>query len=304
MSVFATLDVGSNSVLLYVVRVEGDKTEVLVDRADLSRLGDGLRATGALGEVPMTRTVEALSGMVAEARGLGAEQIAAVGTMALRTATNADQFLARVEAATGVAIEVIPGEEEARLSYMAVRSGLPLTAQKVIVFDVGGGSTEFIYGDGDQIARRFSLDVGALRLTEEHLRSDPVSEEELIALRVALVEELAAVEPEVADALVGMGGAITNMVAVGHELTEYDADVVQGAALTVAEVERQLELYRAMPVADRAKLPGLQPKRADTILAGAAVVRTVMSRTGMNTVLVSVRGIRHGLMLDRFGVRG
>lgn len=303
MPTYATMDVGSNSVLLYVVRVSDRGVEVLADQADLTRLGEGLRVANMLQPEPMARTLAALKGMREHALALGAESIAAVGTMALRTATNSAAFLAQVKSEAGLEVEVIPGEEEARLSYMAVRSGLPASAKRVIVFDVGGGSTEFIYGDDDQIERRFSLNVGALRLTEEHLHADPVTPAERASLQAALLGELAPVAPEAADALVGMGGAITNLVAVKHQLAEYDADVVQGARLSVEDVDGLIDMLQSRSLAERARLPGLQPKRADTILAGAAVVRQVMAQTGRDEVLVSVRGIRHGLMLDRFGVR-
>lgn len=298
---YATIDVGSNSVLIHVAERQADGTfKAIADRAELSRLGDGLQATGVFSAEAMDRTAAALGAFVELAQANEVADTVAVGTMALRTAKNAPQFLERVEAEVGLRVEVIPGEEEARLSYMAARSAIT-GAKQVAIFDVGGGSTEFIFGSGDQIARKFSLNIGALRLTEEYCKSDPVTPDEQRQLMAYLEEAFAELTPGDFDGLVGMGGAITNMAAVKHEMVKYDPDVIQGCQLTVGEMERQLELYRGRTVAQRRELAGLQPKRADTILAGAAIVTTVMRKLGVDTVTVSDRGVRHGLMVDRFG---
>jgi len=302
MTRYATVDVGSNSVLIHVAERQPDGAwRVVADRAELTALGEGLRATGSFSEPAMERTAAALVEFVRLARSHGVDQIAAVGTMALRTAANTPEFLARVLAEAGLTVEVIPGEEEARLSFLALTSGLERGAGRVAAFDVGGGSTEFIFGDRERIELRYSLDVGALRLTEEHLRSDPVTPDELDALERALAGELSGIRTLPFDTLVGMGGAITNMTAVMHGLERYDPDRVQGSVLTRGEMARQVELYRSLTVAERRGIVGLQPKRAPTILAGAAIVSAVMRHLDMDEVTVSDRGIRHGLMADRFG---
>ncbi len=297
----AAIDVGSNSVKLHVADLgPGSRWAVVVDRTDITRLGEGLRDTGLITESAMERTLAALARFVAEARSLGAVHTVAVGTMCLREAANADRFVEVAKERTGLAIEVIDGEEEARLSYLAVVSGLPVS-QDVVVFDTGGGSTEFTLGRGGGIERRFSLNLGAVALTQEFLRSDPVTPGELEALRAHLEGALSGLEaPGKRCTLVGMGGTVTTMAAVKLELAPYDPDVVHGTMLTRAEVRSQVARYRETPLASRRAIVGLHPKRADIILAGAAIVLAVLDRLDADHMLVSDRGLRHGLLFDRF----
>ncbi|RKZ01214.1 MAG: Ppx/GppA family phosphatase [Candidatus Hydrothermota bacterium] len=300
---FATIDVGSNSVLIYIAeRDEQGNWKQIDDRAEITRLGEGLQTTGMLKKEAMERTTEALCKFVELAKSYGAEQIVAVGTMALRTAKNADEFIKMVEERCGLRIEVISGEEEARLSYLAVKSGLKFPAERIVIIDVGGGSTEFIFGRGDEIERKFSLNIGAIRFTETYLKSDPVKDEELEAMLEALQSEIGELPMDfVPEALIGIGGTITNLAAIKHKLEVYDPNVVDGTELTVDTVYQLMDMLRKMPIGERKKVPGLQPKRADVIVAGAGIVYTVMKLLGIHKLTVSVRGIRHGLMYDRFG---
>lgn len=303
MARYATIDVGSNSVLIHIAEREPSGTfKVLDDKAEITRLGEELQATGVLKKEAMERTRDAICRFVELAKKYEVDEIVAVGTMALRTAKNSDEFIKMVEENCGIKIEVIKGEEEARLSYLAVKSGLTIPAEKLLIIDVGGGSTEFIFGRGDEIEKKFSLNVGAIRFTEKYLKSDPPKEEELDAALNAIRQEIQnldiAFEPEV---LVGMGGTITNLSAVKHKLVEYDPDTVHGSILTKEDIKEMMEMFRRTPVEERKKIPGLQPKRADVILAGTAIVYTIMEKLEMNELIVSDRGIRHGLMYDRFG---
>ena len=297
---YATLDVGSNSILLHIAEKRGAEMVPVLDRANLSRLGEGLRQSGAFSEAAMERSLEALKDFAQLIDEHDAEAYAAVGTMALRNASNRDDFLAQVYKETGIQIEVIPGEEEARLSFMAVKSGLPSGAESVAIFDVGGGSTEFIFGAGDRIDRKFSLDIGALRLTEEILTADPVSPEQLDQCMRSLCDELKELEAGGVEALVGMGGTITNMAAIKLKMVDYDPSRIQGCTLSLEEMQEMLEMLRSKTIAERRELAGLQPKRADTILAGAAIVTSVAKQLGFDQLTISDRGIRHGLMADRF----
>ena len=301
---FAAIDVGTNSVKLHVGERRADGTwSTVADRATVTRLGEGLDAAGSLGPEPMRRTLDAIAGMADEARREGVVAIAAVGTAGLRAAANAAEFLDAVEAACGVRIEVIPGTEEGRLAYLAARSGLGLGRGSVAVFDTGGGSSQFTFGHGDQVDEQFSVPVGAARLTERHGLDGPVSDEGLAAALDAIAAELDSLDGRPApDVLVGMGGAVTNLAAVKHGLAAYDPEVVQGTRLDRAEVDRQIELYRTRAAEQRRSVAGLQPGRADVILAGACVVRTVLTKLGSDALEVSDRGLRHGLIVDRFGI--
>jgi exopolyphosphatase/guanosine-5'-triphosphate,3'-diphosphate pyrophosphatase len=299
---FAVIDLGTNSVKLHVA--ERDSTGVwspVLDRSEVTRLGEGLADTGRIAPEAQVRTLAAVQGMVEEARGLGAERVVAVGTMGMRSAANSDEFVAQVQAQCGVAIEVISGEEEARLAYLAVRESLGIPGGSVVVFDTGGGSTQVTLGSDGRILDRFSLNLGAARLTERFGLDGPVSQETLGAARRAIAGELGRLDdlPR-PQHLVGMGGAVTNLTSVSQGLTPYDPRRIQGATLTRSEVEGQIARYAALDAEGRGEIPGLQPGRAKVILAGSLVVVTLMEKLAQDRILVSDRGLRHGVLLERF----
>jgi exopolyphosphatase/guanosine-5'-triphosphate,3'-diphosphate pyrophosphatase len=301
--VYAVIDIGTNSVKFHIGERRADGSwATLVDRAEVTRLGEGIAETGDIAPAAVERTIQAIAAMATEAQSNRASALVAVGTMGMRNAGNSDDFIARVREETGVTIEVIPGEEEARLAYLAAVAGLGLTDGRRVVFDTGGGSTQFTIGDGRTVGEQFSVNVGAVRLTGEFGLGGPISQERLDEVLSAIAGEfvrLDGVTPP--EALIGMGGAITNMTAVLLGLAPYDPEVVQGSVLDRAAVDRQIELYRACDVEQRREIVGLQPKRADVILAGACVVRTVMDKLVMDALTVSDRGLRHGVLLERFG---
>jgi exopolyphosphatase/guanosine-5'-triphosphate,3'-diphosphate pyrophosphatase len=202
----------------------------------------------------------------------------------------------------GVGIEVISGEEEARLAYRAATSELDVARGTLVVFDTGGGSTEFTFGEGERVEERFSLDVGAAPYTDGFGLDGIVSDEGLAQALEAIADDLAQLDGRQRPAaLVGMGGALTNLAAVRHGLASYDADVVQGTALDRAEINRQIDLYRTRSADERREIVGLQPARAEVILAGTCIVRTVLDKLRCEELTVSDRGLRHGLIVERFG---
>ncbi|HEX3300768.1 MAG TPA: Ppx/GppA family phosphatase [Actinomycetota bacterium] len=299
---YAVIDVGTNSVKFRVAeRIDGNWRPI-VDRAEVTRLGEGLRDGGEISPSSSARTADAIAAMVEEAHRTGAKEIAAMGTAGLRTATNSDQVVAMIKERSGVDVEVISGDEEGRLAYVAVRSGLPSAEGSLAVFDTGGGSSQFTFGEGDRVLERLSLPVGAVRYTETFALDRAVSADVVAAARAAIARDLDRIAGRRApDTLVGMGGAVTNMTAVMLELDPYDPGRVHGATLTAEEVECQIERYRSTDAEGRRAIAGLQPKRAEVILAGACVVRTVMELLGVSGLTVSDRGLRHGVFLDRFG---
>ena len=302
MPKYAVIDVGTNSVKFNISEKRKDGTwRTVVDRAEITRLGEGLEKTGEISPEAMERTVSAISAMVAEARKNDVAAIAAVGTMGLRTARNSQQFIDVVEKRCSVRIEVIPGEEEGRLAYLAVKSGLGLAEGSLAIFDTGGGSTQFTFGRGSSVEERFSVNVGAVRYTERYGLGGVVSPAQLDTALEAISADLVRIENRPSpDALVGMGGAITNMAAVKHSLAKYNPDIVQGSVIERDEVERQIELYRSRSLDERRTIVGLQPKRADVILAGACIVKTVMVKLNKDSLSVSDKGLRHGLLIERF----
>jgi exopolyphosphatase/guanosine-5'-triphosphate,3'-diphosphate pyrophosphatase len=299
---YAAIDIGTNSIKFHIAERLNDGTwRKVIDRAKVVRLGEGLRETGMFNDQTMERAVIAIATMAEEARRHGVAALVAVATMGMRNAHNAGLFIARVQACCGVSIEVISGEEEARLAYLAVQAGLGLPDVPLVVFDSGGGSTQFTFGHGATVDDRYSLNVGAARFTECYALNDAVSKTTLNEALAAISAELARLDTApVPDALIGMGGAVTNMVAVKLGLATYAPDAVQGAALTRSDVERQIEQYRSCPAKERQAIIGLQPGRAEVILAGACIVKTVMEKFRMAALTVSDRSLRHGLLIERF----
>jgi len=303
---YAVVDVGTNSVKFHLGERSADGAwRRVVDRSEVTRLGEGLAAGGDIRPEPMERTIDAIAAMADEAEEKGALQIAAVGTAGLRIASNANGFVTATRTRAGIDVEVISGEEEARLAFLAATSALDLPAGRLVVFDSGGGSSQFTFGHGGSVDERFSVDVGAVRFTEQFGLDGAVSVEGLVKAMDAISDALERLDGRPApDGLVGMGGTITNVAAVKHGLETYDPDVVQGTVLDRAEIDRQIELFRVRSADERRSLPGLQPKRAEVILAGACIVRTVLELLGHESVTVSDRGLRHGLLVERFGTEG
>jgi exopolyphosphatase / guanosine-5'-triphosphate,3'-diphosphate pyrophosphatase len=301
---YGVLDVGTNSVKFTVGELEADGTWITVaERAEVTRLGEGLSASGRLGAEPIARTVEAFASMVAEARDAHALEIAAVGTAGLRIAGNSAELIDAVRERTGIEVEVIPGEEEARLAFFAVTAGLAAGGGPVAVFDTGGGSSQFTFGHGSRIEEQFSVNVGAASFTELFGLGAAVSPERLDEALHAIGDELARLDGRKApETLVGLGGAVTNLAAVKLGLTVYDPDAVRGSRLDRAEIDRQIELYRALPASGRSEIPGLQQGRGEVILAGACIVKTVLAKLGADSLVISDRGLRHGLLVERFGL--
>ncbi len=297
----AIIDIGTNSIKFFVGERNEDGTiQTIIDKNDIAQLGEGLRETGVICPEALERNAQSVAAFAKEAIENGAEKIVSVGTMALRTAKNSADFVARVKELCGVEVQVIPGEEEARLSYLAVLSGLPLEeGGELVIFDTGGGSTEFIFGQGTTLKNRFSVNLGALIITEKFFAEDPVAEGSVDAA-VAYIDEEFAKAGVVGKPLqvVGMGGTVTSMGAVKHKMVKYNPDIIQGSTLTKEDVQEQVDAYASRTVEQRRELPGLQPKRAGTILAGACILKDILARLDAAQLTISDRGLRHGLAFD------
>jgi exopolyphosphatase/guanosine-5'-triphosphate,3'-diphosphate pyrophosphatase len=299
---FAVIDVGTNSLKFHIGERESDGSwRTITDRAEVTRLGEQLDGTGMIGEEPLERSIGAAVGMVEEARREGVRSIVAVGTAGLRIATDKEHAIAVARDRTGVTIEELSEIEESRLGYLGATSELEIADGSLVVFDTGGGSSQFTFGHGSEVDEQFSVKVGAARFSERFELERSVEPGRLDEVLGAIAEDLSRLDGRPSpQAMVGMGGAITNMTAVSLGLAEYDPDRVQGSVLERAEVDRQVELYRSRDAEGRRAIVGLQPKRAEVILAGACIVRTVMDKLGMTSLTVSDRGLRHGVLLDRF----
>jgi exopolyphosphatase / guanosine-5'-triphosphate,3'-diphosphate pyrophosphatase len=288
----AAIDIGTNSVRLLVADVDPAVSRVaVVDRAlAITRLGEGLHANGLLRPDAAARTAAAVEQYIGRARSLGVGSPALVGTYALRAARNPDELLHRL----GAPVRVLSGEEEAALGFRGVvqgLGGLDRTAA-VIVLDVGGGSVEITWGTpGQGMEGSRSLPVGCVVMTQRFVAHDPPAEEEIAALEGALAGELDPVlvmrRKPPRPRLVGVGGTVTTLAAMAQRLVPYDPNRVHGVAVTAPQIDGLLSEMRAVPLDGRRRLPGLQPERADVIIAGALVVRHVLSSLGDGVITAS-----------------
>ena len=304
MARYAAIDVGTNTVLLLVAEQTASGFSPVVERGAITRLGKGVDASRRLAPEAMERTLDALGRFAAEARSLGAQGLVVSATSAARDAQNGAEFLASAKTRAGVDVEILSGDEEARLSYLAVATdfGAEAPERELVALDIGGGSTEFIFGTGPSVRFHTSIDIGSVRLTERCIRSDPPSAEDMARLHAELASALAPVpRPKVNALVVGVAGTVTTLYAVANGIAPYDAARVHKGWLSCGELSRTRARLAAVPLATRRTIPGLQPERADVIIAGAVLLEHALDHLGAAGARVSDRGLRWGLLAARFG---
>ena len=297
----AVIDIGSNSIKLRVVRKEGNRLNTVLDTTEVVRLGKGLE-NGVIDEETMRRGVEVVRKLTRLAGGKGARP-RLVGTMALRVASNADEFVRMIRERTGISVDVLSGEEEARLAWLGATMALGATGGDTTVFDTGGGSTEFVFGRGTRIANSLSIPIGAVRVTEKFFVSDPVDTESLYSAKKHIREVLASaggLERSDSSFVIGLGGGVVAMASVKLALPVLLPESINGTSLTKDDVDGQVKLYASSSVTERMTITGLPPKRADIILASACIVQCLMETLKIDTFRVSINGLRHGLLLEMF----
>jgi exopolyphosphatase / guanosine-5'-triphosphate,3'-diphosphate pyrophosphatase len=305
MTRVAAVDIGSNTLLLLVAEASADGSlRPMRDEVRFGRLSQGLDKSGMLAGEAIERSLAILSEYRQIMDADRVTRLAAVGTQALREAGNAGDFLDPAQEILGAPIEVIDGEREAQLVYRSVVAAFPeLAAGDLVVADVGGGSTEIIAGRGGALRSLVSLPIGAVRLSERHLHGDPPTPEETRALLADIDGHLARLDAQLAGALVGTAGSAASLASVEQKLRAYDPERVQGFRLGRAALERQLARYLELTVAEKRRMPGLEPQRADVIAAGAAIYARLLVRMGAAELITSDRGVRWGVALELTGRR-
>ncbi|MGH7948499.1 MAG: Ppx/GppA phosphatase family protein [Candidatus Binataceae bacterium] len=295
----AAFDVGTNTVLMLAVESDGVGTpRVLADLSRITRLGRGVDRSGKLDPESAARTLDVIAGFAREARALGVERIVGVATAALRDARDGGEFIAEVRRRTGVALDLITGDAEAQLSYLAVRRGLSMEPhERLLIVDIGGGSTELIRaGSGRELSLQ-SAQIGSVRLTERFVRSDPPAQAELEAIARAVDAALEGLGWDFTpDRLVGIAGTATTICAVALRLATYDHAIVHGRVLSRDDVRATLHRFISLPLNERKSLAGLHEARADVIIAGTIILDRVMERFNAKRVTVSDQGVRWGLV--------
>jgi exopolyphosphatase/guanosine-5'-triphosphate,3'-diphosphate pyrophosphatase len=305
----AVIDIGSNTVKLLVADVHDAAVTPLVSKDQTTRLGEGVGEFNRLSARAIARTIRSVHAFVEEARQLGARDVQALTTSAARDAVNRDEFLDAIRSQCGLEVQVITGEREAELIFLGVSSDSEWSNQPISVLDVGGGSAEFIQGQAGRIEVFHSLPLGALRLTEQF--GEGRFAELCDYIRATLRPALARHNLQ-GRRLIGTGGTITTLAhvnVVGRVPSRgvapspavcsgpTRADTVDHRLLTLDHLRSLVDDLRALPLAERRKVPGLPPERADIIVAGGAVFLTAMEVLGATELTVSVRNLRYGALV-------
>jgi exopolyphosphatase/guanosine-5'-triphosphate,3'-diphosphate pyrophosphatase len=298
----ATIDIGTNTVLLLVADRRDDGSLIPVEeRATITRLGEGVDVARRFSPRALARTQACLDDYATVVDALHADRIAVVGTSAMRDASGGEELLAHVVSTLGVPVRIISGHEEARLTFRGALGGLSIADRAAVaVFDIGGGSTEVVLGalEGGSplIEYSTSFDVGSVRLTERHVRTDPPGRAEQDAISRQVREAFAAVPRLKGEQTpVGIAGTMTTLAAVSLRLSPYDGSRVHGYTMTRADLARVVGELASAALEERRGVPGMEPKRADVIVAGGLIALALLEHWDAREVRISDRGVRWGL---------
>jgi exopolyphosphatase/guanosine-5'-triphosphate,3'-diphosphate pyrophosphatase len=304
--VVAFIDLGTNSIRSLIVRLNPNHSyTVLTKQKEMVRLGDGEFKHDILLPEAMERAVLVSKKFVELARGFGASEIHAVATSATREARNRDIFLKRLKQEAGLNVHVISGTEEARLIYLGVSSGIDIGSQKTFFIDIGGGSTEIIAGDQHEYTLLRSLKLGAIRLTNRFFGPEdtvPVSEERYREIRGyvrnAIILPVQRAREEGLVLAYGSSGTVQNLADIACQLDRKGDGRFPPSAITHEELRAVIARLCAVPLDERKRIPGINPDRADIIVAGAAILDAIMGELGIAEIRVSDRSLRDGLLVD------
>ncbi|MEA2400433.1 MAG: exopolyphosphatase / guanosine-5-triphosphate,3-diphosphate pyrophosphatase [Thermoleophilaceae bacterium] len=297
----AVVDIGTNSTRLLVAEVEDGRVTELERRTTVTRLGEGLEATGRLSKAAVARVSDALADYSEAIDRLGADRVVAVATSAMRDAENGPEFRDEILRRFGIEARTISGDEEARLTFLGATAGRDPGAETLVI-DIGGGSTEYVIGHpGADPDFHVSTRMGSVRHTERHLRSDPPTESELAALaedaRSIVESDVPADVRERVDAGIAVAGTATSLAAIDQQLDPYDPDEVHGYRLPRGSCERLVAQLAALTVEERRQVTGLHPDRAPTIVAGAVILLESIRAFGLDEIEVSENDILQGAAL-------
>jgi exopolyphosphatase / guanosine-5'-triphosphate,3'-diphosphate pyrophosphatase len=299
------IDIGTNSVryLACDISPQGDVT-VLERGGEITRLGEGIGSSGALKPEAIQRTANVIQQVINKREKLEIKKMILAATSAARDATNSSKFLQTIKDLTGFDPRILTGEEEAEAVYKGVTHELQGVATGSVIADIGGGSTEFIYPKNRVEIMFHSVDVGAVRMTERFILSDPPRKNELDDIRAYVIHELGKSFPQTDLAplkCIGLGGTVTTLGAIHLRMRKYDHERIHGFEMSRSAVQQMLRRLAFITLDERKKVVGLQPERADIIIAGTVILDTVLDYAGKNFIRISDRGILFGLALMAAG---
>ena len=300
------IDIGTNTILLLVADTDNEKiTGVVHDEQVIARLGKGVDEHHVINKETTHRAADFLKVYAETIRRLNSEKIIAVGTSALRDATNKAEFCKFIASETGIEVEIISGDEEAEWTYRGAIGDDVAQANSYTVLDIGGGSTEIISGTASDITQKRSLDIGCVRMTERYLRTSPP-----MSLEVAEAQRFIRTQLKSADLgpvgnskVIGVAGTVTTLAAIHLQLSTYDPKIVQGHVLSYDEIRQVFNHLRIKTLEEIRSIPQISHGRGDIILAGTLILLEFMDAAGLEELIVSDRGLRYGIILREIGRR-
>jgi exopolyphosphatase/guanosine-5'-triphosphate,3'-diphosphate pyrophosphatase len=297
----AVVDIGTNSTRLLIADVDGPSVSEIERRTRVTRLGRGVDLSGQLSSEAIESVCRVLAEYVALYQELGATEVVAIATSAVRDASNGEAFIAELRERFALGARILDGEAEARLTYRGATADRP-PAEPTVVIDIGGGSTELIVGEGDDVLFHSSLQAGVVRHSERCLSNDPPAAAELedLAAEVRhLISDAVATDREAhAERGIAVAGTPTSLAAIEQELDPYDPSRVHGYRLSLESIQRMLSRLASLPLDDRLEVPGLHPDRAPTIVAGVVILIEAMRSFGLDEVEVSEHDILYGAAIE------
>jgi exopolyphosphatase/guanosine-5'-triphosphate,3'-diphosphate pyrophosphatase len=298
LSRVAAIDCGTNSIRLLIADISGGKFKEVLRDMEIVRLGQGVDENKSFHPDAINRTLAAVEKFKNQLAGKGVEKIRFCATSATRDAANRDLFIDGVRQILGVEVEVIPGEEEARLSFNGATKELLQTDAPFLVVDIGGGSTEFVYGN-KEVEFAKSVDIGCVRMSERHLKSQPVEMSQvaqaIIDIDKAIAQAAAVVPISTAKTLVAVAGTATTIAAAALELETYDRYAIHLSRIPAEKVHKVSAAFQAMTKSEISKLGFMHPGRVDVITAGSLVLSRVMAATGATEFVASESDILDGM---------
>jgi len=296
----ALIEIGSNSIKFYMI---DNKKNILFDENSITKLGKSLNKENLLSTESMKLSLKVIKKYYNKAIKYNASKIDIIATMALRKAKNSLEFSKKVKNITSIDLEIISGEKEAQLSYLATISSIKNLPQNFIIFDTGGGSTEFIFVYNKNISKKISIDIGSVTLTENYLNNINIVDKEILGLLKKYIKKTLKYSLNLKNkeykTLIGIGGTVTTISAINHKMEKYDSEIINNSKISLKEINKQIKLFSNFTLKEREKIIGLQPKRADIILAGALIVETILEIFNIDQLIVSDRGLRQGFFVNR-----
>lgn len=299
---YASIDIGTNTVLLMIVDIT-DRMKEICDTAVITRLGEGIHNTGVLSSEAINRTLNVLMNYKAIAARYEVKDILCFGTAALREAKNRDAFLEIARKKLSLDIKVLSEYEEALYTYISVYHNISGKKEDAIILDIGGGSTEIIYGNQENFIDYISLPVGSVKLTEMFIKNDPPENNEIRLLREYIASILIRIPfKKNIHSVVGTAGTITTLGSITKGLREWSKKEIHGLRLTNKDIDELLQYLLKKTTRERSALPGMEKGREDIVTQGIILLQDLMKYFGAEELIIDANGVRHGVLCEKMAL--